>query len=87
MAGSPAYGAGCEIMERRRPRRALAARAALDADTNEGDVVRVTGIVHVVGTALVAALLGSRVHGRKLQPNKLLGGRSTQLRDLSQGPR
>ena len=56
MAGSAAIGATRKILERRRARRELMARPVLAPETDEGAVVRVTGIVRAVGAPLVAPI-------------------------------
>jgi hypothetical protein len=58
MVGSAAIGATRKVLERRRARKELLSRPVLGADTDEGAVVRVTGIVRVAGEALVAPVSG-----------------------------
>ncbi len=57
-AGSAAVGAGRKVLERRRARKALRARPALDGSSPEGEVVRVTGVVCAGEQTLVGPLTG-----------------------------
>jgi hypothetical protein len=56
MAGSAAIGATRKILERRRARKELRSRPVLGAETDEGAVVRVTGVVRVAEETLVAPI-------------------------------
>jgi hypothetical protein len=56
MAGSAAFGATRKILERRRARKELRSRPVLGAETDEGAVVRVTGVVRVAGETLLAPI-------------------------------
>ncbi|HEY0251104.1 MAG TPA: hypothetical protein VGC41_06230 [Kofleriaceae bacterium] len=58
MLGSFAIGAGRKMLERRRARRVLRARPTLGTETEEGTVVRVTGVVRARGEQLVAPISG-----------------------------
>jgi hypothetical protein len=55
-AGSAAIGVGRQILERRRARRELRDKAPLSANSREGNVLRVTGIVRVADSILTAPL-------------------------------
>ena len=56
--GSAAIGGGRKLLERRRARRELRAKAPLDAHSPEGQVVRITGSVRVLDDTLTAPLSG-----------------------------
>lgn len=58
MAGSAAIGATRKVLERRRARRELSSRPPLEAATDEGNIVRVTGVVRVAEASLVAPISG-----------------------------
>jgi len=58
MAGSAAIGATRKILERRRARRELRSRPVMEAATDEGNVVRVTGVVRAGDTTLTAPISG-----------------------------
>ncbi len=57
-AGSAAIAAGRKLLERRRARRALREKPALDATSPDGTEVRVTGVVRITGETLEAPLSG-----------------------------
>lgn len=59
-AGSAAIAAGRKVLERRRARRALREKPALDASSPDGTEVRVTGIVRVLEETLEAPLSARR---------------------------
>ena len=58
MAGSAAIGATRKVLERRRARKELLSRPVLGTETDEGTVVRVTGVVRVGDETLVAPISG-----------------------------
>lgn len=58
IAGSAAIGAGRKLLERRRARRELREKAALNARSPEGEVLRVTGVVRMLDGTLTAPLSG-----------------------------
>jgi len=60
MAGSAAIGATRKVLERRRARKELRSRPVLGAETDEGAVVRVTGVVRETDETLVAPISGRR---------------------------
>ncbi|MEP6865865.1 MAG: hypothetical protein ABJE66_34920 [Deltaproteobacteria bacterium] len=60
MVGSAAIGASRKILERRRARKELRSRPVLGAETDEGAVVRVTGIVRATDETIVAPISGRR---------------------------
>jgi hypothetical protein len=59
MAGSAAIGATRKLLERRRARRELLSRPVLGTETDEGTVVRVTGIVRIAEATLNAPISDS----------------------------
>ena len=59
MAGSALIGALRKVLERRRARKELRSRPALGTETDEGTVVRVTGIVRVAERTLTSPLAGA----------------------------
>lgn len=58
VAGSAAIAAGRKLLERRRARRALREKPALDASSPDGTEVRVTGVVRFTDEVLEAPLSG-----------------------------
>src|SRR4051812_16120241 len=60
MVGSAAIGATRKILERRRARKELLSRPVLGAETDEGAIVRVTGVVRATDETLVAPISGRR---------------------------
>jgi hypothetical protein len=59
MAGSAAIGATRKVLERRRARRELLSRPVLGTETDEGTVVRVTGVVRIADSTLNAPISDS----------------------------
>ncbi|MEO8845346.1 MAG: hypothetical protein ABI591_29600 [Kofleriaceae bacterium] len=56
MVGSAAIGATRKVLERRRARRELRSRPVLGTETDEGTVVRVTGVVRLAEATLRAPI-------------------------------
>lgn len=59
MAGSAAIGATRKVLERRRARRELLSRPVLGTETDEGTVVRVSGVVRIADATLKAPISDS----------------------------
>jgi hypothetical protein len=59
MAGSALIGAGRKMLERRRARNELRSRPVLGTETDEGTVVRVTGVVRIADATLVSPIAGT----------------------------
>jgi hypothetical protein len=59
MVGSAAIGATRKLLERRRARRELRSRPVLGTETDEGTVVRVTGVVRIAEQILKAPISDS----------------------------
>jgi hypothetical protein len=61
LGGSAVVGGARKVIERRRARRALRAPAPLLATSPEGEVLRVTGVVHAGDELIIAPLSGREV--------------------------
>lgn len=59
MVGSAAIGATRKMLERRRARRELLSRPVLGTETDEGTVVRVTGVVRIAEATLKSPIADS----------------------------
>lgn len=78
VAGSAAIAAGRKLLERRRARRTLREKPALEASSPDGTEVRVTGTVRILDETLEAPLSGRRcvVYRARVYQHRGLSGRA-----------